>query len=240
MTKTENALVVLDKHDFALAKYTAEDLREVILGNLEGEELGPQNLTRIRIPSGGGKAFAVPSVDGDDQVTKTVSGVILHARTQRAYWMTSFDEGGGGNPPDCSSQEGRIGFGSPGGICKDCPLNKFGSAGEEKGGKACREMKLVFLLRPELLLPDVVVLPPTSLGAFKTYATMLTGRAIPFTSIITEIGLTEKQSDGGIKYSQATFRGVERLDPDSQAHVKKYAASMKTALEAVKVQAEPE
>jgi hypothetical protein len=41
---------------------------------------------------------------------------------------------GGNSPPDCGSFDGETGIGDPGGECKRCPLNQFGS--DENGSNA--------------------------------------------------------------------------------------------------------
>ena len=50
---------------------------------------------------------------------------------------------GGSNPPDCGSFDGITGTGTPGGICKNCPFNQFGS-GEGKS-KACKNRRMLYL-----------------------------------------------------------------------------------------------
>ena len=220
------ALTVLSDQGYTVVQYQPEDLREMIAENMGGE-LQPSDLQRIRVPSGGGKAWEVVDENGEAQAVKTIGGVVLMARTQRAYWAEDF--GGGNEPPDCASLNGKVGHGNPGGDCSECPFNQFGSSGH---AKACKEMKLLFLLRPGLLLPEVVVLPPSSLGAWRKYAMMLTSRGKAVSSVITEVGLYEAKSRDGIKYAQATLRASEALDAESADWVRKYAANMAEVLTA--------
>lgn len=228
------ALAVLGKQQFALAKYTSDELRNVVATNFDGE-MTPADLERIRIPSGGQKVWLVPNLEGEDQALRALSGVILMVKSARAYWQTDLDESGGGTPPDCSSADGKRGIGAPGGLCKTCPMNEFKTA--KKGeGKACKEMKLLFLLRPESLLPAVVVIPPTSLRPLKQYTVRLTGAAIPYTAVVSEIALAEKANQAGVKFAQASFRMVERLDPASVAHIEEYLKGIRSALESAAVE----
>lgn len=227
------ALTVLSGKGYTVVQYQPEDLREMIAENMGGE-LKPSDLQRIRVPAGGGKAWEVVDDNGEVQSAKTISGVVLMARTQRAYWAEKF--GGGNEPPNCASLDGKIGQGTPGGDCSECPFNQFGSAvgndGEPSASKACKEMKLLFLLRPGLLLPEVVVLPPSSLGAYRKYATMLTSRGKAVSAVITEVGLKEASSKDGIKYAQATLRAVEALDSQSADWLRRYAAGIAEVLTA--------
>jgi hypothetical protein len=116
-------------------------------------------------------------------------------------------------------------------------MNQFGSA--QKGrGKACKEMRLVFMLMGEGMLPFVVVLPPTSIPTLKKYLTRLSNKGVKYTRVITSLGLTEAQNKDGIKFAQATFavaKGKDDkaivLDAASFAHVEEYSKSLQTAFE---------
>lgn len=113
-------------------------------------------LDRIKIPAGGSTAFEIPSVDGDDsEMVKEITGVILYNHPANAYYTDKYT--GGSNPPDCSSFDGIHGIGNPGGSCKNCPFNKFGS-GEGKS-KACKNRRMLYILRDGELFPVILNLP---------------------------------------------------------------------------------
>ena len=65
-----------------------EELRAELedeLGDLDDD--GGIDAKRIKIPSGGGKAFEVETDDPDDpEVMKEVSGVIIFTHRMNAYW----------------------------------------------------------------------------------------------------------------------------------------------------------
>lgn len=228
-SSTGTALATLADRGYAVAQYDPAGILDIVRENMGGT-LTPADLCRIKMPGGGAKAFEVPDENGEVQSVKTIAGVVLLAKTQRAYWDQPF--GGGNEPPTCASLDGLTGMGSPGGPCDACPLNQFGTDERERG-KACKEMKLLFLLRPSLLLPDVVVLPPSSLASWRKYATLLTSRAVPIAAVVTEVALEEKANVDGIKYSMARFKVVERLAPESAAHLREYAAGMAQVFTAV-------
>jgi hypothetical protein len=232
------ALVVLDKGGYALAKFTPAELREAIGANFADDELTPNDLDRVRVPSGGGTAWAIPTLEGDEDMVKQIEGVIVHYRPARAYWSQSLDESGGGSPPDCSAPDGKHGVGEPGGACAACPLNQFGSASDGGRGKACKEMRLLFILKPDSLLPLVLVLPPTSIKPFKKYLQRLTSAAVPYSKVQSTIGLEKTKNKDNIEFAQATFKVVEKLDPASADHVAAYAESMRAAFEAVEITAD--
>ena len=81
---------------------------------------------RIKIPSGGGTVFEISGDDPDEPETvKEFSAVILYQHPLNAYYKEEYQ--GGSNPPDCGSYDGVCGTGNPGGMCKTCPYNAFGS-----------------------------------------------------------------------------------------------------------------
>jgi hypothetical protein len=238
----EQTSLVLRSDNYAIAQYDQAALKAAILDNLEGEELRPTDLTRIKVPASGGKAFTVPSIDSEEKLEKTLQGIIIYNRTARAYWAKGLDEGGGGVPPDCFSS-GDIGIGNPGGNCHTCPLNEFGTAkrgGKAGRGKACKEMRVAFLLRPGLMLPDALIIPPSSLASFKRYKVSLTTHAKPITGVVTEIGLAPAKNKDGVEYVSLTFRRVKDLDPESVKHIASYSEGMRTVLGSVAVSSQEE
>jgi hypothetical protein len=166
--------------------------------------------------------------------------VIVLARDARAYWQKSLDEGGGNQPPDCHSNDGVCGIGTPGGSCvptqidKGCPLAQFGSdtklvngAAVAGRGQACKAIRQLFLLRGDSLLPVVLALPPTSLKAAKQYMLRLAGQGVPYWAAVTKIGLESAQNAGGIKYSKATFAFAGMLTEEQKAKAKQYSDMLK-------------
>jgi hypothetical protein len=233
-TTGNGELVALNNGKYALAQFTPEQLHEAVAMNFEGEELRPQDLDRVRMPSGGGISFEVPQLDGEIEPVKMLRGIIVAHHLGRAYWKESLDDSGGGTPPDCASRDGKNGQGDPGGLCSKCKLNEFGT-GKKERGKACKEMKLIFLLQPTSLLPIVVVLPPTSLQAFKKYLMRLTMSATPYSKVETEISLEKDHNADGIEYAKAKFKVAQKLDEASANFVTDYARSMQAAFESIDI-----
>lgn len=66
------------------------------------------------------------------------------------------------------------------------------------GGKACKESVLLFLLRPNTILPLLVRVPVTSKARFLRYTTRLAGALTPINGVVTRITLEQATSKGGV------------------------------------------
>lgn len=209
--------------------FTAEELAE----DMDGLSM---SFTRIKIPSGGGKIFEIPTDDPDnpDSAT-TLEGIILHHHAHCAYWPESNDDED--NKPLCSSLDGKVGIGEPGGVCATCQLNTFGTA-SKGAGKACKNMRVIYLLRSGEYLPVQINLPPTSIKPFKEFYTKAFAlrRRAPYGSIV-RIGL-KQENNGKEDYSVATFRRVADFSGEKLQQVKAYAANFKDQLKLIMGQRE--
>ncbi len=136
---------------------------------------------------------------------------------------------GGNEKPDCSSSDGHTPYGNPGDelrlagkSCDDCPLSQFGSG--KNGGQACRQSRRVYLVQPGSLLPVVINLAPTSLGAIRKYLLRL--GTTPYYSVVTKFTLKQAVSKSGIKYSTAVPEMVGRLDAVQVEHVENFRSAL--------------
>ena len=173
----------------------ADALRE----NLgEDAQLSIFDLERVKIPAGGGTTW-----DLQDEAKKTLEGTVIGVIKRRSFWEEAPEEGGTGNPPDCSSPDGKIGHGlygvgsneHPSGECEDCPMNVFADLPNgRKGPKPCKEQWLLLFLRHGQVLPIVVQLAPTSIKEWRKFVTSLTARGLPF--FRAALGLSLKRVGG--------------------------------------------
>jgi len=221
---------------YAIQEFDANTLKELV-----SEAAGPgglqlSDLDRVKIPSGGGVSWTVPTLDGEESV-KELTGIILHHQDVRAYWSKSIDEGGGDSPPDCASPDGQVGMGDPGGPCSSCPLAKFGSATKGKG-QACKQVKVLYLLPPEALLPLAVTLAPTSIKGVKQYLLRLASRAKKPQEVITAITLEKAKNADGIPYSVAKPAMKGQPDDKLAALAACYTGLLKQVLGKVDVSAD--
>ncbi len=117
------------------------------------------------------------------------------------------------------------GIGEPGGACDDCPLNEFGS-GKNDTGKACKEKRLLFMVRESDLMPIVVGAPPGSLKAIKQYLMRL---RVPYWQAVTSLKLQKTKNSAGINYAEIVPRLVGTLPPESRDRIKAYAENLSKA-----------
>ena len=208
--------------------FSSEDLAD----DMEGLQLTMQ---RVKIPGGGNLQFEIRGDDPDNpDYERKLVGVILYHHLANAYWPegSEYDDN---VPPFCQSFDGKQGYGEPGGVCAACAFNQFGSTANGSG-KACKNMRQIYLLRSGEYLPLQLSLPPTSLRPFNDFMNLaFVARRRPSYSAIVEIGLKRAES-GGYTYSVATFRKVRDLEGKGLAAVKSYAANFKEQVKSLLAQ----
>jgi hypothetical protein len=233
---------------YAVAQADTANLMETIRANIGGAQLSEFDLDRVKIPAGGGRTWEVPTLEGVESMQE-LQGVIVFWKDTRAFWEKSFDQVGGGNPPDCSSPNAELALAREGVTvpaqltesghyaCATCRYAEFGTDPREgSNAQACKLVRQMFLLTPDDLIPLVVSLPPTSVGTAQKYFLRLARAGVPYYGVQTKIGL-EQTTAGSIKYSKATFSMANRLEGDEAAVVAAYAAEMRPAFERVQAQA---
>ncbi len=113
-------------------------VQEMIKENLGDSSITLSDLTRISFPSGKSTTWVIPDIEAEGGTieSKAINGIILMTQRTRQYWVTSYDDTGGGTPPDCSSEDGVTGRGNPSGDCNDCNFSQFDST---TGRQECQE-----------------------------------------------------------------------------------------------------
>lgn len=199
------------------------EIKKAMEEEMEGLEVA---FDRAKILAGGGLLFEIPSENLDElQTVKELEGVVLDHHHVNGYWKEKYT--GGSIPPDCGSIDGKFGEGRPGGDCKSCPLNQFGSH-EDGKSKACKNMHRIYLLRSGEVLPILITLPPTSIKNFSSYlAKKIITKGLRSFGVITRITLKKAQSQGGIAYSQAQFNVVDVLDKETAQNMEELSRSLK-------------
>lgn len=221
---------VEDASNYLVLQTGLDEVKDLMAETLGEEGLEPHELDRAGNPSGKSTKWTIPTVEGDEEVTGTITGVILYHKFNRSRWAEKYGEGESGAMPICSSLDGRIGNGDPGGNCKNCPYAKFGSG--PNNSQACKLTKHVFVLREDELLPLLVVLTPSSLKNSKAYFRRLLSHQIRPTEIITELKLTGPiKSKSGFDHAVAELSLAGRLDEETANKMKDYAEYLKPWLQ---------
>lgn len=218
-----NEIVPFDARNYTPLALPADEFREAITENMGDGGMSVADLMKVKVPSGGGRAWDV----GEETIT-ALKGIIVYHTSPNAYWADTFS--GANNPPDCASTDGRTGVGNPGGDCALCPMNQFGSDGNK--GKACKNMRRLYILMEGNMLPIRLDLPPTSLKAYRQYTVGLTTRALPYWAVETILTLRKEKNPDNIEYSVVEFKPGEIIKDQNKAGIKAFRESIIPMLEA--------
>lgn len=195
------------------------------------EEVGGAPVFRAKIPSGGGKAFTIETGDEDsDTAVTAIQGVVIHSHKCNAR----FDESQLGEPPLCSSMDGKIGVNAQTGEacgCLDCPYNEYGSSAKGPG-KACKNMIRVYMIVEGSPIPLLISLPPTSMKNWQAYRiSTLAAKGLKPCDVVTELTLTSATNKAGIKYSVIKPRLIGKLSPEDAEAARFFAAGFAPKVE---------
>lgn len=211
MAKNQIAKVENQLAEYPVAQMgSVAEVQELINDALGGGQLGFQDIPSVGMPSGGSQFFEVPTLGGQVEPVRTITGVIIFRHMRRAYW--SDPEPQDGASPDCASPDGETGYGDPGGDCSVCPLAQFGSSPKGNNAQACTQRNPLYLVTPDALLPLRVNVGPTSIQAVRSYAIGLLNQARkPMHAVVTQLGLEKTTNKGGQDYSRLTMQMAGEL-----------------------------
>lgn len=205
---------IVKVENYKILQMDAASRAEVIQANTGALGISQFDFDRAKVPSGGGLQFQLD----DNKAVPEIDGVIIAFQDLRVYWMDEFSQSGGGTPPDCISENCVQGIGDPGGNCTQCPFAQFKSRG---AGQACQQRRILFIARPDRILPLALSLPPTSLRNVRRYFRIqLVEEGLPFYGVITRLGLEEEKNATGISFAKVTFKNVGVLDAETRAKFK--------------------
>lgn len=233
---TELAIYAGEKYE--ILKRDLSQVKKIFETNVSMDGIDEFDLDRVSIPGSGAAHWSVPDLNGEPEAVKELEGVVILHGDRRAFWDESFDESGGGSPPDCSSLDARIGYGWRRGMaegqrsqqgCKTCSLSQWGSNSDvkEDNQQACSNRKLLFFLRQGDLIPLCVDLAPTSVKPFNRFMLRLAGRMLPAYGVILGLKLIQEESRTGIKYSVVSPRLVAPLEEKDAAGMEAMGEAMR-------------
>ena len=181
---------------------------------MEEESLGLEySFDRVRIPTGSGTNLILPpKADGEPNEIPEMAGVILHSHPENVYFSSRYTDEN--NPPDCTSIDGINGIGYPGGDCRICPYNRFGSG--RGRNKLCKNRRRLYLLREGDLFPVMISLPTRSLKSYADYvkAQIMQGRKP--SALVTGISVRTAVSQQGEAYPTLKFTFKRMLEAEEQ------------------------
>ena len=204
---------------------------EIIKENLKNQPLSYDLFDVVKCPSGGATVFEVPGLAGAE-AEKELVGIVLDYTTPRAYWDTS--DPVEGTPPVCMSHDSLIS--QDGKICSRCPFNDFGSKDGDSNAKACKESVLLFLLRPQSIMPLLIRVPVTSKPRFLRYMTRLVGTLTPLNGVVTKITLEKATSKAGKPYALFNFEAISVLSPEESANARAFAEQFMEIVDAANME----
>lgn len=195
------------------------------LKHASGGHISMFDLTQWRVPAGGSTQWQVGNTRTD-----TLQGIILHHHPARNYWMMAYGEGRS-TPPDCQSQDGIVGIGSPGGECQVCPMSQFVGDSNPK----CTQSYRLYVLPLQAVLPVHFQVPTMSIRVVRDYLKELATKYGQFSyGVVTEFALETEKSQRGISYSQVRCRVVGFLGEDALRDITDYAASVSASMTPVR------
>lgn len=196
---------------------STEFSKEELADDTDGIRL---SFPRVKIPGGGATQFEMPSEDSTrPEYAASLEGVLLYHHAANGYWVGEVGEED--KSPLCTSMDGKIGHGDPGGPCAKCYLNTFGSA-EDGRGKACKNQRYLYLLRDGEFMPLELHLPPTSLQAFYKFmnAAFLYRNRASYGSVAE---LTLHREDKPSPHAVVDFRRVRDLAGEELARARAFS-----------------
>lgn len=232
---TENSGLILRRNNFAILSDAGGDMAEAMRAMQEsGMTLRPQDLLRIKTPSGGGTRWQV-----GDVLEKELVGAFIHFQACSILWPS--EDAKEGQMPVLKSFDGIEGE-RVGPMTQEMaekiepwridgePFNgKHYNVSEASGfpyaqwdtgkngrGKRMKDQRMVFLLRPEDPAPMLVLVQPGSLKVFdKWFKEIPLREKLPWYRLVIGLSLVEDKNADGTKFSRIVPRTAGHLDKET-------------------------
>lgn len=195
------------------------------------EEVGGTITFRAKLPKEG-KSFLIDTGDEDNLISvPTIEGVVVYSHLCNAR----FDPASRNEPPICSSMDAKVGVDLEDGAvhnCETCEFNQFGTAGQGKRGKACKNMIRLYILTDSSPIPILLSLPPTSMKNWQTYRYGLSLDQLSPKGVLTELSLVNAVSKtSGDKFVKVKprFKGI--LSEEARRIAEMFAAGFAPKVE---------
>ena len=234
----KNELAPLSSGSFPIV--TEADATDKMMSTLD---LGVSqfDLKRLRMPLGGGSAWTVETLSGEEMVKELNAVILIMKGGEKAWWKLPMEDGGDEKNPSCSSHDGMMGFGinsldenavEGSHECKSCHWNQFGSARGKGDGKDCKDSAKLFLFLENSRIPALLIVPATSLKTLSKYSMMLIDAGKTVEGVVSKLTLDSTMNKAGIKFSTLNLSYVEDLPEDGAARMSDLARQFRARISA--------
>ena len=235
-SKNNTALATLDTFTVA-NKYDGLDpeLIEELKEQMEDQDDSGILCNVVKIPSGGGIAYEV-QMGGDPnevQAKTEIVGAVVFTHRMNAYWEQEYGSGSDDSSqlPACSSMDGKTGVLAETGelrSCETCPFNQYGTDTKGGRGKACKNMRRIYIIADKDPTPYLMTVPPTSIKDVNTQLTHILAAGVPYTKMILACKLTKAKNANNVSYSKVTVERVGTLPDATAAKIAAFRREIKT------------
>jgi hypothetical protein len=158
----------------------------------------------------------------DGSTKNEIQCVLLHTYKQNAYWENVDINN---QMPDCWAIDYKKGEMKPDAFievpqseeCRTCKLNQFGTDTKGGAGKACKNMRVLFIYVEGYCVPCKLSVPPTSLKSVDRYISSFLARQVPYQSVMTRLTLEKVDTYSVLKLST---KGVIETDKNKLLSLK--------------------
>jgi len=225
---------------------------DVIAANFgSGFQMAEQDLTSVKIPSGGSTSWSIESAAGEESV-KEIVGLWVHKGYRGVLWPT---EEPGANTPVMvanSMTHGHLvgddfgdldpaiidGFKRDDGTYDwraltdgPAPRHPLGFGSGKNGSKRVNEYQMLCVLRPGTILPLMVRITPGSFRALSGFLFQLVDQGVPFYRSVIGLSLVKAANKSGQAFSQVSFRLVDTIaEKDGDQVLETYVKALESAL----------
>lgn len=211
--------------------------KEEYMDELDDLGGGGIDYRQIKMPTGKVKSFIVESENPEDPDTeKELQGVILFTHLLNARWEGDYS--GENRFPVCSSMDAKTGVCFDSGemiTCDRCPHNQFAERADGTMGKACKNMRRIYMMlngKPQLYLLTV---PPTSLKDTQRQLRRIMSTGKKYTQMVLSFTLTGATSKGGQDYAKLAISYVGELTPEQTEMTKAMRAEIRSQFKNVQI-----
>ncbi len=261
MAKTEEAkstaLAIIPKERFTGLTRDNSAMKAALSSMVEaGEGIGPQDLIRVPMPTGGATSWEVPAAaGGNPEACREITGVLVYWQKHGILWPKDGEEDGstepsipvlrtwdfvtaeqiGPIPPDMAETLEKFRIDERHFRWDVLPYNQFGS-GKNGKGKRCKEQRMMFILRDGDSFPILVTCQPGSLKGVLSWFKRLPQSETPYWGAVVSLALEKVAYSPTKNYSRIVPKLVGKLSAEDAAAVR---ATWTETLAAMVKQIEP-